>query len=91
MRKIFGLEFRVWSASILNALFLAFGLYTLVATHDTRGVSLPMYLGFLYVQATYVEAGYKTKKWGMFWGMIASAVIVITIIVTTLVYRGGHL
>jgi uncharacterized protein with PQ loop repeat len=77
--NIFSLESRVWSASFFNVLAMLFQLNTLLRTGDDSGLSLVMLVIFFVVQLTFAEAGYKTKMWGQFWGMLVSAVITATI------------
>ena len=77
---LFRLDGRIWSASILNALFLFFQLRKIIQTKSAEGVSIIMFSGFVYMQITYMQLGYKTKQWGLFWGMLASVIISILII-----------
>jgi hypothetical protein len=86
-KKLFSLDMRVWSASTLNASFLGLELVTLIQTHHTKGLNLWMFVGFLYVQATFIQLGYKTKQWGLFWGMIASAIVSAIIVILIFVFR----
>ena len=87
VKWLFSLEGRVWSASILNAVFMLLQLWTTIQTHSIAGLDWRMLAGFLYVQVTFVQYGYKSKQWGIFGGMLASAVFTTTILLLMSLWR----
>ena len=80
---------RVWSASLLNALFLGFQLVKILQTKSVESVSLIMFAGFLYMQITYLQLGIKTRQKGLIVGMLLSAIADSCIIFLTIYYRYG--
>lgn len=75
-KRLFSLERRMWGANIVNVLALAAGPYSLLSARKADGVSLPMFFLFLFIQATYLEHGWREKKRRQFcgaWGSPLSA------------------
>ncbi|MBI4020862.1 MAG: hypothetical protein HY369_01330 [Candidatus Aenigmarchaeota archaeon] len=87
LQRFVGLEARVWSASILNAVFMASQLRTLLVTRDATGLDLVMLAGFCYMQVTFAQLGWHTRQWAMFLGMAASALITAAIFILALAFR----
>lgn len=87
MKKLWSLGTRLWLASIFNVLALISGLWSIWLAQNVKGQSPIMYGMFLFIQLTFAEAGFEKKLWGQFWGMAASAVITITILILILAWR----
>lgn len=87
LKKVFNLENSLWCSNILNAVGLGFQLATLIQTHIASGLSLPMFVIFLYAQINLTVKGYRIKSGGQFWGMLASAIITTITIVLIMLYR----
>lgn len=87
IRRLIGVEARSYIAGFGNALVLALQLVQIVQTHKVAGLSIPMFVGFLLIQATFMEVGWRTKQRGQFLGMFCSAVITVGIISLTLLWR----
>ena len=84
---MFDLDTHVGAASFLNALFLGLQLVKLVRSRNPAGLSVGMWIGFLYMQCTYMALGFREGQWGLFSGMAASAAISLTIITLIFWYR----
>ncbi len=80
LRWIISMHGRAYMAGLGNALVLALQLVQIIHTHKVAGLSIPMFAGFLFIQLTFMEVGWKTKQRGMFIGMLASALITVVII-----------
>ena len=87
MRKLLSLESRLWVSSFLNVVALGFGLNSILEAGSVKGQSPWMYGIFLFMQITFAEAGYRKRLWGQFYGMAASAVV--TIVVLILIFLWG--
>lgn len=72
---LFSLDGRIWSASFLNVGAIAFGIREVIIKDDASGVSSWMLVIFLYMQATYAQAGFQNEMWGQFYGMFISALL----------------
>jgi len=75
LKWLVSLDGRAWSASFLNVAAMAFQLWTLITKWEAGGVSLAMLAIFCFVQYTYMQVGYKTKQWALFWGMLLSLLL----------------
>jgi hypothetical protein len=75
MDDFFALDSHVYAASFLNAAFLLIQLVRILVTKSVQGLSLIMFVGFLYMQIVYAIFGYKQDQQGLMWGMVASAII----------------
>jgi uncharacterized protein with PQ loop repeat len=63
----------MWSANLLNAGFMAHQLFTVWQTRSAEGLSVPMMVGFLFVQVIYTIHGWQTNHTAMIVGMGLSA------------------
>jgi len=79
------LDNRAWSAGFLNVLLLLIQLYHVWRAQTAEGLSLVMLVGFVYIQLTFVQVGYRSKEWGLFWGLIISF-FVTAILIALVVY-----
>ena len=86
LRKIFGLDTRVWSAGGFNVLAWAVQLESVVRTKSVSGLSLTMLVLAIYIQLTFAQVGWREKAWGQFWGMIIGAVLTSIVLLLTFVY-----
>lgn len=84
---MFDLNTHIWAASFLNVLFLGLQLLKLVRSRNPAGLSVGMWVGFLYMQCVYTAYGYRECQWGLFWGMAASAAVSLTIVLLVFRYR----
>jgi hypothetical protein len=91
LKKVFSLNSRAWSASILNVFAMASAFWTLWSSHDAKGTSFIMLGLFLYVQITFAQTGYRDKSWALFCGMVFSAFFTVGCIVLAILYKGVHL
>lgn len=87
METLLSLDTRLWISSFLNVVALAFGLWSIVKAGNVKGQSPYMYAIFLFMQITFAEAGYRNQLWGQFWGMAASAVITVIVLILLFVWR----
>ena len=69
-----------WCAGFLNVIAMALQLKTLIKTRETKSVSLWMYSIFTHNQIVFCFVGYHKQEWGLFFGMLGSVVITMTII-----------
>lgn len=75
MLWVLTLDGRVYLASYFNAAFLGIQLWHVWRTRTVSGLSLGMFIGFFLMQLTFMQLGFKTRQWGLFGGMLCSAVI----------------
>ena len=87
IRRLMSVQSRSYLAGFGNALVLLLQLIQIVQTHKVTGLSIPMFVGFLFIQVTFMEVGWRLKQYGQFLGMLCSAVITIAIIILTLQWR----
>lgn len=87
LKKLVSLESRTWFAGILNVFVLLLQAVKLLEVKDSTAISIPMFLGFCYIQVTLAQAGYRKKDWGQFWGMAVSTAASTLIIILAVIYR----
>ncbi len=76
------LSTHVWLAGMLNAFLIADQLRVLLIKKEVAGLSLFMWVGFIYMQSVMAIAGYRAKPrlWGQAIGLGISALISTTIV-----------
>ena len=87
LKKFVDLKFHVWIAGLVNVAALLFQLWTLIQTKDSRSISATMWFLFAYIEIILAIAGYKSKMWGQFWGMLLSMFVSLTMIALTFMFR----
>lgn len=65
---------------------MLFQLQAVMSAQSAAGLSRGMLCLFIGIQLVFAWIGYQNKIWGQFWGMVVSAVIIITILGLTFVY-----
>lgn len=84
------MENRAWFASILNVLIMADQLRKVVQTKDVKALSLPLFIGFIFIQFTFMEVGFRSGQLALGWGMLLSLFCSVAITILIFRYRGLH-
>lgn len=74
-------------AIFLNAAFFIPQIILLLRTKRSEGLSIPMFLGFNFIQLAIALHGYTVKDYILMWGYVLSFITCGTVVILIIIYR----
>lgn len=87
MGWLLSLPKRMWAANGVGAAAMWIQAIMILLTRKVDGISVPSFVMFAIIQATFTEHGWKSGTWSLFWGQLLSLLATLTVITLTLYFR----